>query len=70
MAGKPIGSLWRKESKKGLKYFSGIIEIDNEKVNIVGFKNNKKKNENSPDVLLYVSEQKKEFDDNLEDDLV
>lgn len=55
-----IGALWKK-SGKTQNYFSGRINIKNiqneELVNIVGFSNKgKAENPNSPDVILYISE--------------
>lgn len=44
-----IGSLWLNESKNGVKYFKGKMQDEN----IVIFKNNKPKNENSPHFFLF-----------------
>jgi len=33
------GALWAKESDKGIKYFSGYVIIDGEKIYISAFKN-------------------------------
>lgn len=51
-----LGALWLKDSKKGTKYMSGVIEKDGEKFNIVVFKNNNKKQDNHPDYEIYLSE--------------
>lgn len=55
-----IGALWKKAGKTQ-NYFSGKINVSSfteGSVNIVGFANSgKSKNPNSPDVILYSSEQ-------------
>tara|TARA_B100000902_G_C27310585_1_gene918163 strand:+ start:2119 stop:2427 length:309 start_codon:yes stop_codon:yes gene_type:complete len=60
-----IGALWKKAGKSQ-NYFSGKINVSsfNEgSINIVGFANSgKSKNPNSPDVILYASEQSNALD--------
>ena len=60
-----IGALWKKAGKNQ-NYFSGKINVSsfNEgSINIVGFANSgKSKNPNSPDVILYSSEQNNALD--------
>ncbi len=60
-----IGALWKKAGKSQ-NYFSGKINVSsfNEgAINIVGFANSgKSKNPNSPDVILYSSEQSNALD--------
>ena len=51
---KSIGALWLKESKSGMAYMSGVIELDEKKTQIVVFKNNKEK-ENQPDYRILES---------------
>ena len=46
-----IGALWIKEGKKG-DYFTGNIEINDEKIKIVVFKNNYKSKDNQPDYRI------------------
>lgn len=46
---KLIGSLWLRQSEKGTKYFKGKMGDEN----IIIFKNNKPKNENSPNYFLF-----------------
>jgi uncharacterized protein (DUF736 family) len=44
-----IGALWLAESKGGMKYMKGSIEIDGVKHKIAVFKNTKKDKETQPD---------------------
>lgn len=59
--------LWIKESKKGTKYFSGSLKLDDKEYYLSIFKNNKK-TEKQPDYQLIVrpkeevKEEKKEVD--------
>ena len=56
---KLVGSIWIKESKKGTKYLSLAIENpadEDDKFNLVGFKNKEKKSDKSPDYFLFFSE--------------
>ena len=47
-----LGVLWKKTSKKGTTYFSGVINEQR----VVVFKVREKRNENSPDFEVYKSE--------------
>lgn len=61
---KLIGGMWKKESKAGNAYVSIAIEDpDNEdrKLNLVAFKNDKKKSENSPDYFVFYSKDQGKF---------
>lgn len=61
-----IGAIWFKESRKGVKYLSGVIEIDGEKRKFVAFKNSKKA-DNQPDYRIYQStprDEKQELQNN------
>jgi len=55
-----IGALWLKESSKGKKYFSGQIELNGEKTQIVVFKNNKDGVETRPDYQIFKSKPKRD----------
>ena len=64
-----LGALWAKKSNNGAQYMTGHIEIKGQsgKVQLVVFKNKSKynedgtvKNENSPDLRIYLSETKEE----------
>lgn len=50
-----IGALWEKQSKKGT-WFSGQIEIEGEKIPIVVFKNDYKKEDKHPDWKIFISQ--------------
>ena len=56
MANKYIGALWLKKSKKGLVYMSGQLEIDDQKIQITVFKNERKEKKNQPDYQILKSE--------------
>ena len=63
-----IGALWLKEGKKG-KFFSGSIELEGIKTQIVIFKNTNKTKENHPDYNILLSKPKPEATGrNQEDD--
>lgn len=67
-----VGALWKK-SGKTQNYFSGRINTANFKqgdsINIVGFSNKgKSENPNSPDVILYLSENSKPSNLDLTED--
>jgi len=52
-----LGALWERTSKKGETYFSGVFELnDQERINIVIFKNNYKEEEKHPDYNIFRSE--------------
>ncbi len=66
-----LGALWAKKSNNGSQYMTGHIELKDAsgKVQLVVFKNKSKynedgtvKNENSPDLRIYLSETKEERD--------
>lgn len=54
-----IGALWLKDGKKG-KFFSGSIELEGIKTQIVVFKNTKKTKENHPDYNILLSKPRQE----------
>ena len=53
---KDIGALWLKQSKAGVKFYSGIINVDGKAINIVCFKNQNKKEAKHPDFRILLSE--------------
>lgn len=55
MDNKKIGALWKKRSQKGMDFMSGVIEIDNKKIFIVVFKN-EKKTDKQPDYSILLSQ--------------
>lgn len=56
------GALWLKKSKAGADFLSGyFLDEEKNKINIVVFKNNfKKQGESSPDYRVYLSENKQQ----------
>jgi len=54
---KPVGALWKKEGQYG-HYYSGEIEINGEKIRIVCFANQHKKESKHPDYKIYISKPK------------
>ena len=52
---KELGALWLRKSSKGNDYFSGTLELDGQKIEIVVFSANKK-SERQPDWRIYRSE--------------
>ena len=60
-----IGGVWVKESKAGERFISMQIDINGQKVNLVGFKNKyKEEGGKQPDYKLYVSEPKPQYQRN------
>lgn len=55
---KVLGGFWKKQSKNGKEYYSGILEIAGYRIRVVGFENQNKKSKNSPDLKIYLSEEK------------
>lgn len=53
---KDIGALWLKQSKAGVKFYSGMINVDGKAINIVCFKNQNKKENKHPDFRILLSE--------------
>ncbi len=58
------GVFWKRESKKGLKYLSGVIFIAGMPINIALFPNERKEKDNQPDFRAVYSEPKKEYSNN------
>lgn len=66
-----IGALWVKEGQKG-DFYKGYITLDSgEKLNVVMFKNNYKKNEKQPDFQILKAKEfgKQEQEVQNDDDL-
>lgn len=51
---KSIGALWKKDGSKG-PFFSGNIEINGMKLEIIAFVERDKKNPKGPDIKIYIS---------------
>ena len=49
------GAVWLKTSKNGLKYMSGILDVNGVAHDIAMFKNDKKGNDKAPDYRLVVT---------------
>lgn len=65
---KYIGALWVKKSKKGQDFFSGNVEVNGIKVDIVVFRNNKDGNEKRPDYQILKSEPREYAEDTQQSD--
>jgi hypothetical protein len=59
---KRLGSLWKRESKGGQKYLTGVINLKSQgfdqDVQVVIFSNKTKTKETHPDLVVYVSDKK------------
>lgn len=56
-----LGALWRKKSMNGSEYYSGTINFNGEKKEVVVFQNSyKKEGERTPDFRIYLSERKEQ----------
>lgn len=55
---KDIGALWERQSKNGLSYLTGFVEVDGKKHEIVLFKNKKDGVDKRPDWRIYPSEKR------------
>lgn len=57
-----LGSLWKRESSKGTKYMTGVINLKSlgldKDVQVVCFANSKKEKDTQPDVYMYLSKPK------------
>jgi uncharacterized protein (DUF736 family) len=62
-----IGALWLKESQRGNRFMSGVIEIDGKKTDIVIFRNDKGGVEKRPDYRIFESTPRGESNDNYGD---
>lgn len=56
-----LGALWKKESQKGEKYLTGLINLKSvggpdKEVNLIIFSNKQKQKETHPDLRIYFSE--------------
>jgi hypothetical protein len=65
MADDSIGALWEK-SKGDNDYFTGAIEVDGIKINIVVFKNKFKNNDRQPSWKIFKSKPKEQQADEME----
>jgi len=65
-----IGALWLKKSNSGIVFMSGEITLDDEKHQIVVFKNEHKKKDNHPDYnILKSAPYKKQGKEELEEQI-
>ena len=51
-----LGAFWKKESKDGKPYWTGSIEWKGDKIPLVCFKNNFKKTDKHPDIIINLQE--------------
>lgn len=56
---KPIGSLWKKQSKTGTIFYSGNITVNGVKIDIVVFTNRKRPDKQDPDLRIFENEMHK-----------
>jgi len=56
---KKVGALWLKEGAKG-KYMSGEIEVGDQKISVLVFRNDKDGQEKRPDYRVFVPEDDEE----------
>jgi hypothetical protein len=55
MASRKIGSLWRKQTKDGKVFYSGVIQDIRGDINIAVFMNDRKESEKHPDLNIVLS---------------
>jgi len=59
-----LGALWKKQGKQsGNEYFTGTLQIGDQKVNVVGFWEMNKRNPRGPDLRLYAQEERRAPDE-------
>ena len=51
-----LGALWKKTSKDGNSFYTGLIKIDGKEINVICFPNKAKKEDKHPDVRVYLDE--------------
>ena len=57
-----VGRLWLKTSKKGDKFMSGVVEIGGQKVDVLVFKNNRKRpDKRDPDYDIFRAEPREDI---------
>lgn len=54
------GAVWLRVSKNGLKYMSGILDVNGVDHDIAMFKNDKKGNDKAPDYRLVITNNKEQ----------
>ena len=61
MAERSIGGLWTRKDRNGNKYLSGVIEINDQKHQIVVFHNTRKQEgEKTPDARIYLQQNRED----------
>ncbi len=60
MASRKIGSLWRKQTKDGKVFYSGVIQDIRGDINIAVFMNDRKESEKHPDLNIVLSGERDE----------
>ena len=64
-----LGAFWKKEGKTG-EYWGGEIEIKGVKTKLIAFPNGYKENEKQPDIIIYLSEPRPEYQKKVEEETV
>ena len=59
MANNRVGGLWKKTTLNGVEYLNGNIDIDNKKIYIAVFPNDRRTNPKAPDYNIVVSDSNK-----------
>lgn len=67
MASRKIGSLWRKQTKDGKVFYSGVIQDIRGDINIAVFMNDRKESEKHPDLNIVLSGDRDERKQTQED---
>ena len=48
-----LGALWIKQGNSSKDYMTGHCSVNDEKISVVGFKNNNKSSDRAPDYVIY-----------------
>ena len=54
-----MGALWKKASKGGDNFYTGLIKVEGKEIRLICFANKDKSNERAPDVRIYLDTEEK-----------